>query len=108
MHLKLPAVFVHVACLSQLWAPISHSLISNKEETNEKPCKKKKRQCSDGLMIWVCILIPVGFLALWSELMLGLNCIKTAAGDDRTKSFWVTVFIHGELCFRAEGPETFS
>lgn len=27
-HLKLPAVLVQVACLWQLWAPISHSLIS--------------------------------------------------------------------------------
>lgn len=68
---------------------------------------KKSRHCADGLMIWVCILVPVGFLALWSELMLGLNCIKTA-GDNRIKSFWVTVFIHGELYFRAEGTETFS
>lgn len=50
----------------------------------------------------------MGFLALQSELMLGLNCIKTTAGDDRAKSFWVTVFIHGELNFRAEGSETFS
>ncbi len=41
LHLKLPAVLVQVACLSQLWAPISHSLISDKEEKNEKPCKGK-------------------------------------------------------------------
>ena len=32
LHLKLPAVLVQVACLSQLWAPISHSLISGQEE----------------------------------------------------------------------------
>lgn len=31
LHLKLPAVLVQVACLAQLWAPISHSLISDKE-----------------------------------------------------------------------------
>lgn len=80
-----------------------------KRKTNKMPCKySKNRHCSDGLMIWVCILIPVGFLALWTELMLGLNCIKTAAGDDSTKSFWVTVLIHRGLYFRAEGKETFS
>lgn len=40
LHLKPPAVLVQVACLSQLWAPISHSLTSDKE-TNKKLCKEK-------------------------------------------------------------------
>lgn len=40
LHLKLPAVLVQVACLSQLWAPISHSLISDNERT-KKQCKEK-------------------------------------------------------------------
>lgn len=31
-HLKLPAVLVQVACLSQLWAPISHSFISERKK----------------------------------------------------------------------------
>lgn len=35
LHLKLPAVLVHVACRSQLCAPISHSLISVKERRNK-------------------------------------------------------------------------
>lgn len=105
LHLKLPAVLVQVACLSQLWAPISHSLISVKEGTNKKPCKEKLMLFwwSDDLG-----LNSVRFLALSSELKLGLNCLKTAAGDDRTKSFWLTVFIQGELHFRAEGSKTFS
>lgn len=35
LHLKLPGMFVQTACLSQLWAPISHSLISVNTEMFE-------------------------------------------------------------------------
>lgn len=39
-HLKLPAVLVQVACLWQLWAPISHSFISDtKKETGHLKLK---------------------------------------------------------------------
>lgn len=36
LHLKLPAVLVHTACLSQLCAPISHSLMSEKRSSGLK------------------------------------------------------------------------
>lgn len=39
LHLKLPAVLVQVAWGSQLWAPISHSLISGRKKTNNTPCE---------------------------------------------------------------------
>lgn len=105
-HLKLPAVLVQVACLWQLWAPISHSLISNKEKKNRLEMTLKQT------LYWrfnELGLFPGGAsLASESELMRGLNCFKTTAGDDRAKSFWVTVFTRGELYFRAEATETFS
>ena len=39
LHLKLPAVLVQAAWRSQLWAPISHSLISDTERRAGRDCE---------------------------------------------------------------------
>lgn len=46
---------------------------------------KKSRRSFDGLMIRVGHLIPGAFLALWTELVLHLNCIQVTVRDDRTR-----------------------
>lgn len=92
-HLKLPAVLVQVACLSQLWAPISHSFIS--ERKKKFVIQKNKQILFDGLMV-----LP-GFLALRSALVRALD------RQQRTReSFWVSVFIHQDPNLRAGNSPT--
>ena len=65
LHLKLPAVLVHEACLSQLWAPISHSLISTERERWELVWNSLVK----GLQV-VCVwLTDVSCVIVW--LLLG-------------------------------------
>lgn len=50
------------------------------------------------------MMLALVLLGFW---LCGVSWLETAAGDDRTESFWVTVFIHKEPHFRAENAGKF-